>query len=106
MSDPIQQKIKDLVEKNPVVIFMKGTPEMPQCGFSAQSIQCLKAAGAPITAINILEDPAIRQGIKDFTQWPTIPQIFIKGEFVGGCDILTEMDQRGELKTAVENALK
>jgi len=97
MSD-VQQTIRDLIQKNKVVVFMKGIPEAPMCGFSAQVIQILKKSGAPVVGVNVLEDPAIRQGIKDFTQWPTIPQIFINGEFVGGCDVLTEMDQRGELK--------
>jgi len=105
MSD-VQSKIKDLVEKNKVVIFMKGTPESPMCGFSAQSVQCLKAVGAPLVGVDVLSDPEIRQGIKEFTNWPTIPQIFIKGEFIGGCDIVTEMYQRGELKTLVDAALK
>lgn len=105
MSD-IQQKIKEVIEQNPVVVFMKGTPNAPQCGFSAKTIQCLQEAGAPITAINVLADPVVRQGIKDFTQWPTIPQIFIKGEFIGGCDIVSEMADRGELKAAVDAAIK
>ena len=102
----IQQKIKNLVENNKVVLFMKGTPEMPQCGFSARTIQCLKAVGAPIEAVDVLADAEIRQGIKDFTNWPTIPQVFIKGEFIGGCDIVGEMFQTGELKKVVEEALK
>ncbi len=98
----VQQKIKDLIEKNKVVIFMKGTPDFPQCGFSAKSVQCLKAVGAPITSVDVLTDPDIRQGIKDFTNWPTIPQIFINGEFIGGCDIVTEMYERGELAEALK----
>lgn len=102
MSD-IQSKIKDLVEKNKVVVFMKGTPEAPQCGFSAQTIKTLKAAGAPLVAINVLADPKIRSGIKEFTNWPTIPQVFINGAFIGGCDIITEMYERGELQKALES---
>ncbi len=105
MSD-IQSKIKDLTQKNKVVIFMKGSPEAPMCGFSAKSVQLLQAVGAPLVGIDVLSDPEIRQGIKEFTNWPTIPQIFINGEFVGGCDIVTEMYERGELKKAVEEALK
>lgn len=104
MSD-VQTQIKEVIEKNPVVIFMKGTPDAPQCGFSAQSIQALRACGANPVGINVLADANIRQGIKDFTQWPTIPQIFIKGEFIGGCDIVTEMYQRGELQEAIKAAL-
>lgn len=101
-----QEKIKEIVENNKVVIFMKGTPEAPQCGFSSQAIRCLQGAGAPITAVNVLSDPTVRQGIKEFTKWPTIPQIFINGKFIGGCDILTEMYERGELKNVIEDALK
>ena len=98
MSDPIQQKIKETVEANPVVIFMKGTPEAPQCGFSSQAVKCLKSAGANVVGVNVLADPAIRQGIKAFTNWPTIPQIFIKGKFIGGSDIVSEMFESGELQ--------
>ncbi len=105
MSD-IQAKIKDIIEKNRVVIFMKGSPEAPMCGFSAQSVNVLRAVGAPLVGVDVLSDPEIRQGIKDFTHWPTIPQIFLKGQFIGGCDIVTEMFERGELKSAVEDALK
>ncbi|OGQ06636.1 MAG: monothiol glutaredoxin, Grx4 family [Deltaproteobacteria bacterium RIFCSPLOWO2_12_FULL_40_28] len=104
MSD-VQSTIQKIIKENPVVVFMKGTPESPQCGFSAQTIHCFQAVGAPVKGVNVLADPAIRQGIKDLTQWPTIPQIFIKGEFIGGCDIVTEMYERGELKTKVGEAL-
>lgn len=107
MADPVQQKIRDIVEKNKVVIFMKGAPEAPQCGFSAQSVRCLQEAGAKnIVAVDVLADPAVRDGVKAYTQWPTIPQIFMNGEFIGGCDIVTEMFERGELKTAVEATQK
>ena len=104
MSDT-QNKIKKLIESNKVVIFMKGTPEAPQCGFSARSIQCLQGVKAPIVAIDVLSDPEIREGVKQFTQWPTIPQIFINGEFIGGCDIVTEMFQSGELKKAIDESV-
>lgn len=97
MSDA-QTKIKEVIEKNPVVIFMKGTPDAPQCGFSAQAVKCLKAAGATPVGVDVLADNTIRQGIKAFTNWPTIPQIFIKGKFIGGADIVTEMFEQGELK--------
>lgn len=103
MSD-VQNKISDLIKNNKVVVFMKGSPESPMCGFSAQTIQVLRAVGAPLVGVDVLSDPSIRQGIKDYTNWPTIPQVFINGEFVGGCDIVTEMFQRGELKKAVEAA--
>lgn len=99
----VKDYIQETITKNPVVVFMKGSPNAPQCGFSAQTIKCLAAAGAPsIIGIDVLADPNVRQGIKDFTQWPTIPQVFINGEFVGGCDIVTEMFQNGQLKEAIE----
>lgn len=101
MSD-IQSKIKEVITNNPIVVFMKGSPEAPMCGFSAQAINVLKQAGAQnIVGINVLADPEIRQGIKDYSNWPTIPQIFIKGEFLGGCDIVTQMYESGELKDAI-----
>lgn len=100
MSD-VQSKIKEIIEKNKVVVFMKGTLEAPQCGFSAQTIGVLQAVGAKPVGIDVLADPAVRSGIKEFTQWPTIPQIFINGKFIGGCDIVTEMHERGELQKLV-----
>ena len=93
------QQIDELVKGNPVVLFMKGTAQFPQCGFSGRAVQILKACGvSQITTVNVLEDPAIRQGIKDYSSWPTIPQLYIKGEFVGGSDIMMEMYQAGELQ--------
>ncbi|GKQ59238.1 Grx4 family monothiol glutaredoxin [Sphaerotilus sulfidivorans] len=93
------QQIDELVKGNPVVLFMKGTAQFPQCGFSGRAVQILKACGvSQITAVNVLEDPAIRQGIKDYSSWPTIPQLYINGEFVGGSDIMMEMYQAGELQ--------
>lgn len=98
MSD-VQQRIDDLVKNNPVVLFMKGTAQFPQCGFSGRAIQVLKAAGATsLKTVNVLEDEEVRQGIKDYAQWPTIPQLYINGEFVGGSDIMMEMYQSGELQ--------
>ena len=93
----IEDKIKEDVTKNKVVIYMKGTPEAPMCGFSAQTVNILKTHKAAFVARNVLEDPELRQGIKDFTQWPTIPQVFINGEFIGGCDVISEMHENGEL---------
>ena len=93
-----QQRIKEQVESHPVVLFMKGTPQFPQCGFSAAVVQVLSQMGVPFKDVNVLEDAALRQGIKDFTNWPTIPQLYIKGEFVGGCDIVREMFASGELQ--------
>ncbi|QRX84576.1 Grx4 family monothiol glutaredoxin [Glaciimonas sp. PAMC28666] len=96
----VQTWIKETVTQNPVVLFMKGTAQFPQCGFSGRAIQLLKANGAEnIVTINVLEDPAVRQGIKDYSNWPTVPQLYVKGEFVGGSDIMNEMHESGELKT-------
>ncbi|MFM2348655.1 MAG: Grx4 family monothiol glutaredoxin [Pseudomonadota bacterium] len=93
------QQIDDLVKNNPVVLFMKGNAQFPQCGFSGRAVQILKACGvSQITAVNVLEDPAIRQGIKEYSNWPTIPQLYVNGEFVGGSDIMMEMYQAGELQ--------
>ncbi len=98
-----QQLIKEQVTGNPVVLYMKGTPQFPQCGFSATAVQILKACGVnQFYSVNVLENPEIRQGIKDFANWPTIPQLYIKGEFVGGCDIMREMFQAGELQQMLE----
>ena len=94
-----RERIEKLISENPVVLFMKGTPEFPQCGFSGQVIQILEYVGAPVVGVNVLEDAEIRQGVKEYANWPTIPQLYIKGEFVGGCDIVTEMFQSGELET-------
>ncbi|KAF1015304.1 MAG: Grx4 family monothiol glutaredoxin [Burkholderia sp.] len=95
----IQQHIKQIVDENPVVLFMKGTVQFPMCGFSGRAIQVLKACGVEqIKTVNVLEDDEIRQGIKSFSNWPTIPQLYVKGEFVGGSDIMMEMYQSGELQ--------
>lgn len=94
----IEEVIKDQVTTHPVVLYMKGTPEQPQCGFSANAVNILNACGVnDLYAVDVLQDPEIRQGIKDFSNWPTIPQLYVKGEFIGGSDILTEMYQSGEL---------
>lgn len=93
----IRDQIEEDIKKNKVVIYMKGTPESPMCGFSAQTVNILKTHKVPFVARNVLDDPELRQGIKDFTEWPTIPQIFINGEFVGGCDIISELHDNGEL---------
>ncbi|HJS37915.1 MAG TPA: Grx4 family monothiol glutaredoxin [Burkholderiales bacterium] len=98
-----QQRIKEQVEANPVVLYMKGTPQMPQCGFSAMAVQVLQACGvSSFATVNVLADPEIRQGIKEFANWPTIPQLYVNGEFVGGADILREMYQSGELQKLLE----
>lgn len=98
MSD-VQQRIDELVKGNRVMLFMKGNAQFPMCGFSGRAIQIMKACGvSQLKTFNVLEDEEIRQGIKDYAQWPTIPQLYINGEFVGGSDILTEMYQSGELQ--------
>jgi monothiol glutaredoxin len=94
----IEQFIDNEVKANDVVLFMKGTPQFPMCGFSGQVVQILDYLGVPYKGINVLEDEGIRQGIKDYANWPTIPQLYVKGEFIGGCDIVREMFQSGELQ--------
>ncbi len=96
--DKVFNRIKSEVDSNDVVLFMKGTPVFPQCGFSAAVVQVLGQLGVKFKGINVLEDDEIRQGIKEFTNWPTIPQLYVKGEFVGGCDIVREMYTSGELE--------
>jgi monothiol glutaredoxin len=104
MSD-VQQLIRDQVTKHPVVLYMKGTPQFPQCGFSAMAIQVLQASGVKeLFTVNVLENPEIRQGIKTFANWPTIPQLYVGGEFVGGSDIMREMYESGELQKILESA--
>jgi len=98
MSD-IQAFIQNEVSSNDVVLFLKGTPAFPQCGFSGQVVQILDFLGVDYKGVNVLADAEIRQGIKDFSNWPTIPQLYVKGEFVGGCDIIREMFQAGEMQT-------
>jgi monothiol glutaredoxin len=95
--DPVKERIEADLKANDIVLFMKGTPVFPQCGFSAAVVQVLTHMGVKFKGINVLEDPELRQGIKEFTNWPTIPQLYVKGEFVGGCDIVREMYQSGEL---------
>ncbi len=98
MSDALQ-RIDQLVKSNEVVLFMKGTPQFPQCGFSGRAVQILKACGvAQYASVNVLEDNDVRQAVKEYANWPTIPQLYVRGEFVGGSDIMTEMYQSGELK--------
>ncbi len=97
-----QDKIKETVTNNDVVLYMKGTKSMPQCGFSSRVAGVLNFMGVDYTDVNVLADDEVRQGIKDYSDWPTIPQLYVKGEFVGGCDIITEMTLSGELDTLLE----
>lgn len=104
MSQDIQETIKKQIEDNKIILFMKGNKEVPQCGFSAQVVQMLNSYDVPYETVDVLLDPEIRQGIKDFSNWPTIPQLYVGGEFIGGCDICTEMFQNGQLEPIVKSA--
>ena len=97
-----RERIEKVISENPVVLFMKGTPQFPQCGFSGQVVQILDYLGASVVGVNVLEDAEIRQGVKEYANWPTIPQLYVKGEFVGGCDIVREMYETGELQQVFE----
>ncbi len=100
----IHDQIKNVINDNEVVLFMKGTPQAPQCGFSGQVVQILDHLGVPFKGVNVLADGELREGIKSFSNWPTIPQLYVKGEFVGGCDIVREMFQSGELADQLSKA--
>jgi len=107
MTDAAHDRIKAEITENAVVLYMKGTPVFPQCGFSARVVQILTHVGVPFKGVNVLADAEIRDGIKNFSNWPTIPQLYVKGEFVGGCDIISEMFQAGELQSLLaENGLE
>lgn len=97
-----QERIQATITENPIVVYMKGTAETPQCGFSAVVVQILKSLDVSFKDVNVLADPEIRQGIKDYSNWPTIPQLYVQGEFIGGCDIVREMHQAGELQDLLE----
>ena len=99
MSNPTHERIQAEITEAPVMLYMKGTAMFPQCGFSARVVQILTHLNVPFKTANVLEDMELREGIKEFSSWPTIPQLYVKGEFVGGCDIITEMFQSGELET-------
>ncbi len=102
MSNPVFDRIRDDISSNDVVLYMKGTPVFPQCGFSAAVVQVLTHLGVKFKGIDILTDPSLRQGVKEFANWPTIPQLYVKGEFIGGCDIIREMYQSGELQELLQ----
>ncbi len=103
MNESVKNKINNIVKNNDVCLFMKGTPDVPQCGFSLAVSNVLKHLQVKFNGVNVLEDPEIRQGIKDYSDWPTIPQLYIKGEFIGGCDIVKEMFEKGELQKKFDN---
>lgn len=98
-----QERIQQQISENNIILYMKGNAEMPLCGFSAQAVKLLKACNMPFATVDVLQDEEIRQGIKVFSNWPTIPQLYVKGEFIGGCDILTEMYETGELQTLIQS---
>jgi len=98
MSDSVHEQIDQVVKNNDVVLFMKGTPDFPQCGFSQRVVAILSSCDVPFAAVNILLNDEIRQGIKDYSDWPTIPQLYVKADFIGGCDIISEMHENGELE--------
>jgi len=102
MDDATQDRIRQQIGETPVVLYMKGTPVFPQCGFSATVVQILSHMGIKFKGVDVLADQSVREGIKEFSSWPTIPQLYVKGEFVGGCDIIREMFETGELKTLLE----
>ncbi len=102
MSDPTHERIQSEIGANKVMLFMKGNANFPQCGFSARVVQILNHMGVPFQTANVLEDANLREGVKQFSNWPTIPQLYVDGEFVGGCDIITEMFQSGELETLMK----
>lgn len=100
----VMDTIKEQIESNPILLYMKGSPQQPQCGFSARTVQALMACGERFAYINILDNPEIRENLKVYSNWPTFPQLYIKGELVGGCDIVTELYESGELKEMVSTA--
>jgi len=103
LQEQVRQQIAEQIANNPVVLYMKGTPRAPMCGFSAKAVQVLQANNLPLFfSVNVLEDSLVREGIKVFSNWPTIPQLYVRGEFIGGCDIMLEMHQSGEMKTLLE----
>ena len=102
--DDVIQVIKDQIAKNPVLVYIKGTPQFPQCGFSAQVVEAMTSVGKPFAYVNILEAPEIRQSLKEYANWPTYPQLWVGGELVGGCDIIMEMYRSGQLQELVERA--
>ena len=106
MSDSTSDRIRESIESNKILIYMKGSPSFPMCGFSAATIEVFEELGVPYNTVDVLKDPEIREGIKRYSNWPTIPQVYIAGKFVGGCDIVREMHANGELEPLVKGALQ
>jgi monothiol glutaredoxin len=105
MDPATKEKIENQIRENRVMLFMKGTRQFPQCGFSGQVVQVLNSYGVPFATCNILEDPGVRQGLKEYSDWPTFPQLYVDGKFIGGCDIVTELHQSGELRDLLEQSV-
>ncbi len=103
-NEPVIETIKEQIEANPIILYMKGSPQAPQCGFSAQTVQCLMACGERFAYVDILANPEIRATLPRYANWPTFPQLYVQGELIGGCDIITEMFESGELKPLVQEA--
>lgn len=106
MADNVLDKISEQIKKNNVMVYMKGTPDFPQCGFSAHTMEILKSHGCEFETVDVLADPAVREGIKQYSNWPTIPQVYINGKFIGGCDIIHELHERGELSSLLKAAFE
>ncbi len=106
MTPELEKRIREQISSAPIFVYMKGTKDFPMCGFSATVVGVLKELGVPFSTFNVLSDESIRQGIKEFSNWPTIPQVYLKGEFIGGCDIILDMHQRGELAEKTKAALE
>ena len=100
----VQEQLKEIIDNNEVVLFMKGSPDFPQCGFSGKTAQMLQACDVRFASVDVLADNSVREGIKAYSQWPTVPQLYVRGEFVGGCDIMTEMYENGELEKVLKPA--
>ena len=98
----IQEQLKEVIESNEVILFMKGSPDFPQCGFSGKTAQMLAACDVRFASVDVLADQSVREGIKEFSNWPTVPQLYVRGEFIGGCDIMTEMYESGELQKVLK----
>ena len=105
MESNVNDRIRDAIERNKIVIYMKGSPSFPMCGFSAATIEVFEQLGVPYQTVDVLKDPEVREGIKRFSNWPTIPQVYVAGKFIGGCDIVREMHAAGELEPLVREAL-
>jgi monothiol glutaredoxin len=106
MAEDIMKKIKSQIDENKILLYMKGTKEMPQCGFSARVVQILNSYGVPFESVDVLADPELRQALKEFSNWPTFPQLYVNGQLIGGCDICVEMDRSGELEPIVKSAVE